>query len=80
LGDLTKGAAAVAAINLNQNFKKGKHKYENQNERQGFSHQWRYPHRWLKPGNQTLFHRKENMKIKTNVKAGEKNGAINVGG
>jgi hypothetical protein len=61
---LTKRAAALAAINLNQFFKKGKHKYENQNERQGG-----------RPSNVNFW----GMKIKTNVKAGGSVGDIRVG-
>jgi len=80
---LNKRAAALAAINLNQIFKKGKHKYESQNERQSRGHQWGYLC-WrrlllaslvssLNQGNLT-FSRKGNtsMKIKTNVKAGRR--------
>jgi hypothetical protein len=70
---LTKREAALAAINLNQFFKKGNHKNENQNQRQGRRRQWGYSCRRLKPGNQHLFSKKgkTTVKIKTNVKAGE---------
>jgi hypothetical protein len=72
--NFTKGAAVLAAINLNQFFKKGNHKYENQNACES---------RWLEPGTKQegglkvktdiKISRKENtsMKIKTNVKAGD---------
>jgi hypothetical protein len=53
--NLTQRAAVLAAINLNQFFKKGEHKYENQNERQGRGYQWEYSYRRLKPSNQHLF-------------------------
>jgi len=87
---LTKRAAVLAAINLNQNFKKGKHKYENQDW-----HQSRPPrsadYPWLKnngpkgagSGQPTEnSQRKEEaiMKIKTNVKVGVTNGDVHIGG
>jgi hypothetical protein len=53
-------------------FKKGNDKYENQNERQGGSrwHNRRYQCRWRDLAINTYFHRKEKMKIRTEIKAG----------
>jgi hypothetical protein len=69
---LTKRAAVLAAINLNPFFKKGNHKYENQNERESRGHQRGYSCQHLKPSNQHIFSRKgkTTVKIKTHVKAG----------
>jgi hypothetical protein len=87
---LTKRAAVLAAINLNQNFKKGKHKYENQDWHQsGPPRPADYPRlknngpKGAGSGQQAAnSQRKEKaiMKIKTNVKAGGTNGNIHVGG
>jgi hypothetical protein len=74
----------------NQFFKKGKHKYENQDWHQSWPPRPAdYP--WLKnngpkgagsgqPAAHSQRKEKAIMKIKTNVKAGAGNGAINVGG
>jgi hypothetical protein len=69
---LTKRAAVLAAINHNQFFKKGIHKYETQNERESRRHKWDCSYWRLKPSNQHILSKKGNtaMKIKTKVKAG----------
>jgi hypothetical protein len=53
--NLTQRAVVLAAIDLNQFFKKGKDSYENQNERESRRHQWGSSCRRLKPGNKHLF-------------------------
>jgi hypothetical protein len=80
----------LAAINLNQFFKKGNHKYENQDWHQSGSRR-HADCPWLKnngpkgagsgqPAANSQRKEKAIMKIKTNVKAGTGvNGTINVG-